>query len=89
MDWQPIEIAPLDEFLLLYEDGAMRCGMWNSRLGKWEPAEIPVLIDKAGNRIVSRELEMLRGERLDLSGFLWEPTHWMRLPEPPRSQPHG
>jgi hypothetical protein len=83
-EWQPIETAPLNEFLLLYEDGAMRCGMWSILEGRWEPAEIPILIDKVGNRLVSREVEEFRGERLELSGFLWEPTHWMPLPPPPR-----
>ena len=81
MEWQNIESAPKDEFVLLYKDGAMRCGLWED--GKWVPAEIPILIDKVGNQIVSRELEQLRGERLALAGFLHEPTHWMRLPEPP------
>ena len=81
-DWQPIETAPKDEFLLLHEDGAIRCGMWENN--KWVPAEIPVLVDEAGNRIVSRELAMLQpGRSLELSGFLYEPTHWMRLPDPP------
>lgn len=80
--WMPIESAPKGQFVLLYEDGAMRCGMW---LGNgWEPAEVPVLIDEVGNRIVSRELEKFRNERLELSGFLYEPTHWMPLPDPPQ-----
>lgn len=83
MDWQPIETAPRDAFVLLYEDGAMRCGMWES--GRWVPAEIPVLIDAVGNELVSRQLEELRGERLRLSGFLYEPTHWMPLPAPPQA----
>lgn len=82
MDWQPIETAPKDEFILLYEDGMMRCGLWEN--GGWHPAEIPVLIDKSENMIVSRELQALRGERLILSGFVYEPTHWMPLPEPPQ-----
>ena len=80
-EWQPIETAPKDAFILLHEDGAIRCGMWLST--GWEPAEIPVLIDKVGNRIVGPELKRLRGERLELSGFLYEPTHWMPLPAPP------
>ena len=82
MEWQPIETAPKDAFVLLYEDGAMRCGMWEG--GKWAPAEIPILIDKVGNQLVGREVEEYRGERLGLAGFLYEPTHWMPLPEPPK-----
>lgn len=83
MEWQPIETAPKDEFLLLYEDGMMRCGMWEG--GKWQPAEIPILVNEVGNHIVSRELAQLRpGQRLELIGFLYEPTHWMRLPDPPQ-----
>lgn len=79
--WQPIETAPKDEFILLFEDGMMRCGMWEG--GKWEPAEFPVLIDKVGNRLVSRELEQLRGERMELSWRIHEPTHWHPLPDAP------
>lgn len=81
MEWQPIETAPKDEFILLFEDGMMRCGMWEG--GKWEPAEFPVLIDAVGNHLVSRELEQLRGERMELSWRIHEPTHWHPLPEPP------
>lgn len=84
MKWQPIETAPKDEFVLLYEDGAMRCGRLEG--GKWAPAEIPVLVDEFGNQIVSREIAMTRpGQRLELSGFLYEPTHWMPLPEAPNA----
>ena len=79
--WQPIETAPKDEFILLYEDGMMRCGMREN--GQWEPAEIPFLVDQVGNRIVNRDLEQLRGETLELSGRIREPTHWMHLPPPP------
>lgn len=81
MKWQPIETAPKDEFILLYEDGAMRCGMWEG--GQWVPAEIPILVDKAGNHLVPRDVRELRGEELRLSGFLYEPTHWQPLPNPP------
>lgn len=81
-EWQPIETAPKDAFILLHEDGAIRCGMWLE--GSWQPAEIPILVDEVGNRIVSRELSVLRpGQRLELSGFLYEPTHWMPLPKAP------
>lgn len=83
MEWQPIETAPKDEYILLHEDGATRCGMWES--GKWTPAEIPVLVDPVGNRMVPREVAELKpGYSLELSWFLYEPTHWMPLPDSPK-----
>lgn len=82
-EWRPIETAPKDAFILLYDDGMMRCGMWED--GKWTVPEFPVLIDKVGNRLVSRQLEQYRGERMELSWTILEPTHWMPLPLPPRT----
>lgn len=85
-EWLDIATAPKDQFILLHEDGAIRCGMWEG--GKWAPAEIPILVDEVGNRITSRELTLLRsGQRLELSGFLYEPTHWQPLPPPPQDKP--
>lgn len=82
-EWLPIESAPRDEFILLYENGMMRCGMWEG--GRWEPAEFPVLVDPVGNRIVNRELTKLwPGYSMELSRRIYEPTHWMPLPSPPK-----
>lgn len=78
--WMPIETAPKGEFLLFYEDEAIRLGFWNGE--KFEEASFPVLIDKFGNRLVSRELEH-RGERMELAFSLYSPTHWRPLPSAP------
>lgn len=74
---------PEDGFYLAFEDGAVRTMMFE--LGRWEPVEIPVLVDRAGNEMVPREVAELRGERLKISGSLYEPTHWMDLPDGPSS----
>jgi hypothetical protein len=80
-DWRPIETAPDTGFFLTYEDGAMRTSFRNN--GKWEPVDIPVLVTRHGDRLVSRELSG-RGESLELSGCpAREPSHWMPLPEAP------
>lgn len=80
MDWQPIETVPGDGFYLVYGDGAVRTMAFFD--GAWELPDIPVLIDKVGNRLVSRELQELRGERLEIAGGVYEPTLWAPIELP-------
>lgn len=81
-DWQPIETAPKDRFIMLYEDGAMRLAFWASK--GWTQPAIPILVTEAGNRFTSYDIRSRRPkETLILSDCLHEPTHWMPLPKPP------
>lgn len=79
--WRKIEICPEDGFFLCYENGAIRT-LWRHKC-KFENPAIPILITKEGNRLVPREVLALRGEVLELSDCVYEPTHWMPLPELP------
>lgn len=81
-DWQPIETCPADGYFLLHDDGAIRA-MVRFEGGAWEYPDIPILIDKVGNRLVAREVKDLRGETLTMTGASFAPTHWMSLPDPP------
>lgn len=83
MTWQPIETAPQDGYMLVYEDGAVRSQL---RLaGAWHKVGYPALVTKAwGDVLVGddarRILEPL-GYRLELrDGCCENPTHWHPLP---------
>ena len=75
MEWQPIETAPKDDLVLLYDNGAMRVGFWEN--GQWTQPAIPALRDEYGDYIPPTK------GRLVLCDCLYQPTHWMPLPEPP------
>jgi hypothetical protein len=82
MDWQPIESAPRDGMVLLYEDGAMRLAFWED--GQWTQPAVPVLVTEHGDRLTRREVAQRNPhETLALSDCLYEPTHWMPRPAPP------
>lgn len=80
-EWQPIESCPNDGFFLVHEDGAIRT-MFRFE-GRWEWPGVPILIDGIGNRLVSRETEQAGLGKLELSDCIYEPTHWMGLPDTP------
>lgn len=83
-EWQPIETAPDGELVLLYEDGAMRLA-FKADDGHWEQPAVPIWRGEFGDGLSSNDLRQaygIKGE-LALSDCLYEPTHWMPLPEPP------
>lgn len=71
MDWQPIETAPQDGFFLVYEGGAMRTMLREK--GQWLPTALAW--DQFG--------APLSNARVRETG-VYDPTHWMPLPEPPK-----
>lgn len=89
MEWQPIETAPQDGYMLVYEDGAIRA-LFRSK-GKWEPPNYPALVSSLWPQNVlvgedaARVLAPLGFQLAVRDGCCEEPTHWMELPQPPRS----
>ena len=74
MEWQPIETAPKDRIVLLYRPtahdwGKVTPGKWDAQPHHKKPAPYWDMWIKIGGKYESR---------------LWEPTHWMPLPEPPK-----
>ena len=70
-DWQPIETCPQDGFFLVHQDGAIRL-MFRTR-GEWQATALA--LDQYGDpnhAIKVRETGV------------YEPTHWMPLPDPPK-----
>lgn len=75
-DWQPIETAPKDEMVLVWEeDGWVRCAelVLMSDFGGYEPDEW----DDGGVR-------MWIGD--DDRPLDFDPSHWMPLPPPPKKE---
>ena len=70
-DWQNISTAPKDGFFIVYEDGAMR--MMLRERGRW--LSTAVALDEHG--------DPTRSVRVRETG-VYNPTHWMPLPPPPR-----
>jgi hypothetical protein len=81
VNWQPIETCPQDGYFLVHQDGAIRTMMRFD--GQWELPDIPILIDKVGNRLVAREVQEYRGETLEITCCVYEPTEWMEIPDAP------
>jgi hypothetical protein len=74
-EWQPIETCPANTFCLVYEDGAIRT-MFRTD-GVWEATAI--IVDEYGQGVDPARL----GVKVRETG-VYEPTHWMALPEPPK-----
>jgi hypothetical protein len=78
-DWQAIETCPQDGFFLVYEGGAVRT-MFRYQ-GRWDHPALPVMITEYGDRLTSSETERAYGRKLEISDCIYEPTHWMELPD--------
>lgn len=73
-EWKPITAAsPADGFFLVYEDGVMRTMLREN--GKWVSPGVPVKVTEWGDRVVI--------EGAVISDCIYEPTHWMSLPDAP------
>lgn len=82
MEWQPIETAPYDCFVLVYEDGSIRTMMRTD--GDWHSPAYAAIIDQYGDRIVGEDAKRITGcRKLQVCDCIYEPTHWMPLPPPP------
>ena len=83
-EWRLIETYTNDDGLvLLHEDGALRVAFREN--GKWVQPAIPIMLNEYGDALVSREVAIhYPGRSLSLSDCLYEPTHWMPLPETPK-----
>lgn len=88
--WLPINTAPMNGYMLIFETGAMRALLRSD--GEWDHVPYPLIVGKrawTGDefRIVGDDARAMLppGYRLGLGEFCdWKnPTHWMRLPEPP------
>jgi len=88
MTWQPIETAPDNTFMLVYEDGAIRALMRVN--GSFIAPGFPAIISHPwGDVIVGEEVKRFLppGYRLALQdGCCENPTHWMPLPPPPTKE---
>jgi hypothetical protein len=73
-EWRPIETCPQDTFCLVYQDGAIRTMLREN--GAW--LSLAVAIDKFG--------DVVPGVDVRETG-VYEPTHWMPLPDPPLDNP--
>jgi hypothetical protein len=71
-DWRPIETCPQDGFFIVHQDGAVRA-MFRER-GEWRSTS--VAIDGYGDIIHNAKVR---------ETAVYEPTHWMDIPEPPTS----
>jgi hypothetical protein len=76
-EWQPIETAPKDKIVLLFrptafEWGSVAPGKYNVDFFAKRPKPFWEIWLKIGGTVESR---------------LWEPTHWMPLPAPPKETP--
>lgn len=75
MEWQPIEIAPKDQRILLYRPTTV--SNWAKIvIGQYEDDEYAV----RPKPFWSHDLESLTGKKEARANH---PTHWMPLPEPP------
>ena len=85
MEWQPIETAPLDGYMLVHEDGAIRALLRTH--GVWHKVGYPAIITQPyGDVIVGADAQRILppGYRLELQdGCCENPTHWMQLPGAP------
>lgn len=77
-EWQPIETCPQDTFCLVHEGGAIRT-MYRSG-GVWQPTAI--IVDQWGQGVDPTRV----GVTVRETG-VYEPSHWMPLPEPPDDGP--
>lgn len=89
--WMPIETAPMDGYMLVHEDDAIRAMMRVK--GVWRKTAYPAIIAHPfGETIVGDDaLRFLpAGYRLEaLDGCCENPTHWMPLPAAPSSPAEG
>lgn len=74
MNWQPIDTAPKDRWVLLYRPTAkswakVTIGAYNDQRHHKNPKPFWEIKMNIGGVLDSRE---------------WEPTHWMELPDPPQ-----
>lgn len=76
MEWQPISSAPKDEIVLLYRPNAVAWGIVAP--GKFNHQQY--------NKIPAPYWEIWLKIGGTNEGRLWEPTHWMPLPNPPAKQ---
>lgn len=83
-EWRPIETCPPDGFFLVHEDGAIRAMLRFG--GKWDHPGVPVLVTEYGDRLTSLETERAYGRKLEISDCIYEPTHWMDLPDAPSNE---
>lgn len=70
MEWQPIETAPENTFILIYENGRYHVAQYE-------------LTDVDGYFDVQEPLWGFVDGWLDVDSS-FNPTHWMPLPEPPK-----
>lgn len=82
-DWRPIETCPQDGFFLVHEGGAVRSLLRSD--GKWLQPGVPVMVTEYGDRLTSPETDRAYGRKLEISDCIYEPTHWMPIPEAPKS----
>jgi hypothetical protein len=77
MTWQPIETAPKDGTrILIWDDdeGGYEIGFWSSNHESWLDNDI---CDGDPGKYWPGDL---------LGNTIFEPTHWMPLPEPPAAK---
>jgi hypothetical protein len=85
-EWQPIETAPQDGFLLVHEDTAIRTLLRIK--GVWHKTCYPAIMSPPPweDAIVGADAKRMlpAGYRLEArDGCCENPTHWMPLPAPP------
>lgn len=86
MNWQPIETAPDEVWILTYHEGfGLPIGVsqyrWVTRVEETVESESR---NSKGRRKIVQEV-WIREREWD--GAHWEATHWMPLPEPPTPSP--
>lgn len=71
MDWQPIETAPKDTWLLVCDIERIEFAVWRSHK----------LTERDGYPVYSDDVSGMGGYECECD---ISPTHWMPLPEPPK-----
>ena len=91
MNWQPIETAPQDGYMLVHEDGAIRALL--RMKGVWHQVGYPAIISHPWQEVIVGEdakRVLPPGYRLELrDGCCENPTHWMSMPELPDGPPES
>lgn len=84
-EWQPIETAPQDGYMLVHEDGAIRA-LFRFR-GEWQKIGYPaIVIQPWGDAVVGDDAKRMLPPNCSLEirdGCCENPTEWMPLPPAP------
>jgi hypothetical protein len=77
-EWQPIETAPKDQWIFVYEGNVKRFSVKNCYVCQWAYA------DQFWYEKTSNIPDITRLKNNITTYLTCRPTHWMPLPEPPK-----